>query len=107
MRRGVTLEEGTIVAARFVDAGVDLLDISGGLLGDGQEITRQGYSVYLAETVKKVVSVSVVGVGNITEPEYADRIVREGRVDLVAVGRAMLANPNWVVDAARRLQLAI
>ena len=92
------------MAARLVDAGVDLLDISGGLLGDGQEITRQGYFVYLAEAIKKVVSVPVVGVGNITEPEYADRIVREGRVDLVAVGRAMLANRNWVVDAARHLQ---
>ena len=104
MPGGLTLEEGTVVAARLADAGVNLLDISAGLSGAGQDTTKQGYFVYLAEAVKKAVSVPVVGVGNITEPQYADCIIREGRVDLVAVGRAMLANPNWAADAARRLQ---
>ena len=104
MPEGLTLEEGTVVAARLADAGVDLLDISAGLSGAGEKTTRQGYFVYLAEAVKKAVNVPVIGVGNITEPEYADCIIREGRVDLVAVGRAMLANPNWAAEAARQLQ---
>lgn len=101
---GLTLEEGTVVATHLAAAGVNLLDVSSGLGGYGQGMTKQGYFVYLAEAVKKVVSVPVVGVGNITEAEYAHRIIREGRVDLVAVGRAMIANPNWALDAARRLQ---
>jgi 2,4-dienoyl-CoA reductase-like NADH-dependent reductase (Old Yellow Enzyme family) len=37
--------------------------------------------------------------GGITEPEFADRVIREGKVDLVAIGRAMLANPEWAADA--------
>jgi len=104
MPDGLTLEEGISVAKALEDAGVDLLDISGGLSGDGQGMSEQGYFVYLAQAVKKVVRVPVVGVGNITNPEYADKIIREGRVDLVAVGRAMLSNPNWAADAARELE---
>jgi len=104
MPGGLTLEEGVMAAERLEAGGVDLLDISGGLTGDGQGLTEQGYFVYLAEAVKEKVSVPVIGVGNITDPEYADRIIREGRVNLVAVGRAMLTNPNWAADAARQLQ---
>ena len=104
MPEGLTLGEGTVVAARLAAAGVDLLDISAGLSGVGEKVTGQGHYVYLAQAVKKVVNLPVIGVGNITEPEYADRIIRAGRVNLVAVGRAMLANPNWAAEAARQLQ---
>ena len=41
----------------------------------------------------------VVGVGGIKEPAYADRLVREGIVDLVAVGRALLKDPKWAIKA--------
>ena len=41
----------------------------------------------------------VVGVGGIMEPEYADRLVREGIVDLVAVCRELLKDPNWAIKA--------
>lgn len=101
---GLTLEEGTLAAKHLKAAGVDLLDISGGLSGDGRGMSEQGYFVYLAEAVRKKVNVPVVGVGNITDPEYADQIICEGRVDLVAVGRAMLANPNWAFEAATLLR---
>ena len=47
--------------------------------------------------------VPVIGVGNITEPEYADRIVREHKVDLVAGGRLLLSNPEFPKQAAEKL----
>ena len=50
-----------------------------------------------------MVKVPVIGIGNITEPEYADRIVREQRVDLVAFGRMFLSNPEFPQQAERRL----
>jgi len=101
---GLTMSEGTAVAVRLADAGLDLLDISAGLSHSPRDGNEQGYFVYLAESVKKVAKVPVVGVGNIFEPEYADRIIREGRVDLVAIGSAMLANPNWAAEAAKKLR---
>ncbi|MBI4287903.1 MAG: NADH:flavin oxidoreductase [Chloroflexi bacterium] len=101
---GMTREEGRQAAQRLEHAGVDVIDISGGLGGSGHErFTEQGYYVSLAQGVKEVVKVPVIGVGNITEPEYADRIVREGRVDLVAFGHKLLSDPDFPKEAARKL----
>jgi anthraniloyl-CoA monooxygenase len=43
-------------------------------------------------------------VGGITTPEEADSIVLSGKVDLVAVGRAMLKDPDWAAKAVNRLK---
>lgn len=42
----------------------------------------------LAEAIKEVVDIPVIVAGGITEPEFADKLIRVGKVDLVAVGRA-------------------
>ncbi|MBI4281941.1 MAG: NADH:flavin oxidoreductase [Chloroflexi bacterium] len=100
MDGGLTVEEGQRIAVALVKAGVDVIDVSGGHRGS-QDIgfTGQGYLIPLAEKIKKVVAVPVIGVGGITEPEFADQVIREGRVDLVAVGRAILHNPGWARQA--------
>lgn len=101
---GMDREEGKLAAAHLERAGVDVMDISAGLAGSGHEsFTEQGYFVPLAQGVKEKVRVPVIGVGNITEPEYADRIVREGRVDLVAFGHMLLSNPEFPKQAAKKL----
>ncbi len=101
---GLTRQEAKLAAQHLEQAGVDVLDISGGLGGSGHErFTEQGYFVPLAEGIKQMVKIPVIGVGNITEPEYADRIVREQRVDMVAFGRLLLSNPEFPEQAAQKL----
>lgn len=105
---GLTREEARLVAPRLVRAGLDVIDVSGGLGGSQHaRLSEQGYFVPLAQGIKEVVTVPVIGVGNITQPEYADAIVREGRVDLVAIGRLLLSNPDFPEFAARKLGIAI
>ena len=57
----------------------------------------------LSAKIKKVVGSPVIGVGNITEAEYADSIVRDEKVDMVAFGRILLSNPEFPRQAARKL----
>jgi 2,4-dienoyl-CoA reductase-like NADH-dependent reductase (Old Yellow Enzyme family) len=98
---GLGIEEGVQAARALVRAGVDVLDVSGGLGGYVHPTNQsQGFMIPAAERVKAAVPVPVIGVGGITEPEFADRVVREGRVDMVAVGRAMLGDPFWARRAA-------
>ncbi len=105
---GLTLEAGKLAAHQLEQIGIDVFDVSGGMGGDGQRThTEQGYYVPLAEGVKQAVKVPVIGVGHITEPEYADRIIREGKVDMVAVGRLLLANPDFPKQAAAKLGIKI
>jgi len=105
---GLTRQEAKLAAQHLEQAGVDVIDVSGGIGGDGQKsFTEQGYFVPLAEGIKEVVKVPVIGVGNITEPEYADSIIREGKVDLVAVGRTLLSNPDFPKQAAQKLRIKL
>lgn len=101
---GLTSQEAKLAAQHLEQAGVDVIDVSGGIGGTGRErFSEQGYFIPLAEGIKKMVKVPVIGVGNITEPEYADKIVRDKRVDMVALGRILLSNPEFPKQAAQKL----
>ena len=102
---GLSLNDTKTFSGMLVDAGVDAVDVSAGIGGSNpQALSGQGYLFPLAEGIKKVVGVPVVGVGGITEAEFADKAVREGKVDLVAVGRALLADPEWAMKAVKTLK---
>jgi NADPH2 dehydrogenase len=98
---GTGIEESKRFALKLQEAGIDIIDVSGGLCGSSPERLRgiQGYFVDYAHQIKEVVSVPVVGVGGIRDPEYADKLVRDGMVDLVAVGTELLKDPEWAVKA--------
>ena len=44
-----------------------------------------------------------MAVGLIVHAEQAEQILQKGQADLIAVGREMLHNPNWALDAALKL----
>jgi len=99
LNMGITLDEAVQQAPLFVDAGVDLLDISSGPreAHHWQFITHlqpDGPLVPLAEAVKKVVKVPVSVVGKIT-PTLAEHILQAGSVDFVSFCRSLLADPEW------------
>ncbi len=62
-----------------------------------------GYQVDLAEAVKRGAGIPTRAVGLITEPAQANAIVADGRADMVALGRAFLADPRWGWRAAASL----
>jgi 2,4-dienoyl-CoA reductase-like NADH-dependent reductase (Old Yellow Enzyme family) len=102
---GLTLDEGKRIARMVIDAGVDILDVSGGLGGSiPPGTTTPGFFVSQAEAIRKAVNNPVIAIGGITTPEVADNIVRERNVDLVAVGRSLFENPLWGAEAVRALQ---
>jgi thioredoxin reductase len=96
---GWTLEEAKRLAPILERLGIDWLHVSAGVYGSMPVTIPSMYSdhacfVHLAEAVKKSVSIPVIAVGRIKDPGMADRIIREGRADMVAMGRAHLADPE-------------
>ena len=101
---GVTTSECQGFARKLVEVGVNMVDVSGGLVGSRPKgSASQGYFLPLAEKIKQAVEVPVIGVGGIKDPEFADEAIRQNRVDLVAVGRVILADPDWALNAAKTL----
>ncbi len=100
---GLSLSEGLQIAQWLVEAGARLLHISGGVggapLADHAEGQHWSPTLRLAAQVKKVVNVPVIGVGGIVHPEQAEAALNAGLSDMIAVGKAMLADPLWASKA--------
>jgi 2,4-dienoyl-CoA reductase-like NADH-dependent reductase (Old Yellow Enzyme family)/thioredoxin reductase len=95
---GWTLDDTLRLAPILEKNGADYLHVSAGVYGSRQltipsMYVPHGCFVHLAEAVKKGVSIPVVGVGRIKSPELADRLLKAGRIDVVAMGRALIADP--------------
>jgi 2,4-dienoyl-CoA reductase-like NADH-dependent reductase (Old Yellow Enzyme family) len=101
---GLTVEDGIAIAAAYREAGVAYVCCSSGGNSPLQKVpTGPGYQVHLAEAVRSGAGVATRAVGMIDSPLQADQIVRAGRADLVALGRAFLADPRWVWRAGAEL----
>lgn len=102
MAGGLTIEDGVIAARAFEKAGIDLLDISGGMCRytvPGK--SGPGYFSDASKAIKDSVSIPVIVTGGITRAGEAEEILREQRADLVGVGRATLKDANWAQTALK------
>jgi len=63
------------------------------------------YQVPLAQRVKEALTVPVIAVGRLDAPTDANDVVVGDEADLVAVGRGMLLNPYWALEASIQLGL--
>ncbi|MBI5968227.1 MAG: FAD-dependent oxidoreductase, partial [Deltaproteobacteria bacterium] len=100
VEEGRSLEESKQVARGLEGEGVHVLDVSAGTYDSMPTLIEpmsyeEGWKIYLAEEIKKVVKIPVIGVGVIRTPAMAENILKEGQVDFLALGRALLADPHW------------
>lgn len=101
---GWNIEDSVAFAKLLKDAGVDLIDCSSGGNVSGAKIpVAPGYQVPFASQIKHEADIFTGAVGLITQPEHAEEIVRDNHSDLVLLGREVLRNPYWPLDAAKKL----
>lgn len=98
--KGYTLEEGVKIAKRLEEAGIDALNVSSAsyeTMNYWLEPTsfEPGWRKYMAAAVKKEVKIPVIAANLIRSPEQAEQQISEGTQDFVALGRPLLADPQW------------
>lgn len=100
-----SIEDSVVLAKALKTKGVDLIDCSSGGIGADYSVVPRGpgFQVSFSETIKQKAGIATAAVGLITEPEQAETIVKEGRADIVAIGRQALFEPNWPHHARRVL----
>lgn len=101
---GYHLEEGLKMAKMIVAAGADMIHASAGCYGAMEKSFEtqgheQGERLYIAEAMKRAVDVPVIAVGNLRTPDVCENALADGRADLVALGRTLIADPDWANKA--------
>jgi len=97
VENGVTIEETKQVIPMLVEVGARAIHVSG--YGAGSYATTApisdtpGILVPLAEEVKKLTNVPVIIVGRL-DLELGEKILEEGKADLIAIGRRLIADPE-------------
>lgn len=85
------------------DEGVDLVNVSSGAVVPAMIKAFPGYQVKFAEVIKRETNLPVIAGGLISEAEMAEEIVANNRADMVFLGRELLRNPYWPLEAAKKL----
>jgi 2,4-dienoyl-CoA reductase-like NADH-dependent reductase (Old Yellow Enzyme family) len=110
--RGIDIEEAKLIAQILEKAGVDSIHVSGYMspIFNEEKIARfsrenkpsifnnfpWGCVIPCAAEIKKVVNIPVIGVGMVRTAEFAKRVIQERLCDLVAIGRGLLGDPEFV-----------
>lgn len=101
---GFTVEDAVQVASALKAEGVVYICASSGGNAHDQRIPIGPlYQVDFAEAIRNGAGIVTRAVGMITTPAEAEAVLREGRADMVALARAILADPRWPWRAAYEL----
>ena len=105
VKGGIEIAEAVQIAQALEEAGVDILHVSAGIYESLPTLLEpmsypQGWRCHLAAAIKNRVTVPVIAVGVIREPAFAEQLLSESAADFVAIGRGLLADPDWP-DKAR------
>jgi 2,4-dienoyl-CoA reductase-like NADH-dependent reductase (Old Yellow Enzyme family)/thioredoxin reductase len=102
---GLTIKDTKELAKILQRGGANALHISAciaasGYLNHPPYYVEEGVFVPLAHAIKSEVAIPIIAVGRIRDPHMADQILRDGKADLVSMGRALISDPH-MPDKAR------
>ena len=101
---GWTIDDSVAFSRELKALGCDYVVASTGGLSREQKITvGPAYQVPFAERIRRETGIVTMAVGLLHEPKLAESVLVEGKADLIAIGRGMMADPRWPWRAAHML----
>jgi 2,4-dienoyl-CoA reductase-like NADH-dependent reductase (Old Yellow Enzyme family)/thioredoxin reductase len=106
---GLEIGDSQHICHILENAGVSALDLSSGTYESLPKLIepmsyKEGWKVYLAEAIKKVVSIPVIAVAVIRNPHFAEQILKDNKMDFIAMGRGLVADPEWPMKAMNGIE---
>lgn len=96
---GNTIDDAAEIAKMIEMSGGDMVNISIGFYTFDEAMPTQwseeGCFVYLAEAIKKAVTIPVGIVGKLRTPSYCSDLIKDGKADFVCLGRQLICDPEW------------
>jgi len=104
---GRELDETVRIAQLLEEHGAAFVDITAGIFEAPAAVMDpmyypQGWNTYTAEAVKQAVTIPVITSHTLRDPAYCEKILAEGKTDMVGLSRQMVADPHWANKAFAR-----
>ncbi|MEG0376963.1 MAG: FAD-dependent oxidoreductase [Eubacterium sp.] len=106
LENGLTIEEVITFCKLAGEAGVDVLDVSRGNIISAASMyevppidIKNGFNVENAGRIRKETGMLTIAVGRINTAELAESILKEDKADMIVMGRAQLADPDFANKA--------
>ncbi|MGO4888181.1 NADH:flavin oxidoreductase/NADH oxidase [Anaerobacillus sp. MEB173] len=110
VRDGYDVDHMITICKEYKKAGVDVFHVSSGgeaplsaagnMGPHGRPSTHAGYQVPFARKFKETFDIPIIAVGKLDNPYLANSVIGNGDADMVAVGRGMLRDPQWALNAS-------
>lgn len=96
---GIDMELSVQIAQHLEKRGVAALSVSAGMYPYVRTVAnmyhKRGVNLYLAENVRESVSIPVMAAGQLNRPEIQLRALTTGKADIICIGRALIADPDY------------
>jgi 2,4-dienoyl-CoA reductase-like NADH-dependent reductase (Old Yellow Enzyme family) len=101
---GVTLDESIELIRQLKTAGLDLIDVSHGMVTPTSNIPfAPGMMIAPAGRIRREAEIATTTSWMITKPEQAEAALQAGHLDMVMLARELLRDPYWPYHAAKEL----
>jgi len=110
MEEGWNIEDSIWLSKKLSEKGIDIVDVSsGGTVPNAKITVGSGYQLPFASAIKRELKdqLLVGTVGLITNAHQAETILTNGDADLIFIGRELLRNPYFSLEAAKQLRSEI
>jgi 2,4-dienoyl-CoA reductase-like NADH-dependent reductase (Old Yellow Enzyme family) len=102
---GWDINQSVVLARSLKEVGVDLIDVSsGGAVPHARIPIGSGYQVPFSRRLRAEAEIETGAVGLIASAQQADEIITSGDADVVLLGRELLRDPYWTIDAQHVLE---
>lgn len=99
LKDGSTLEDAAVASKMLEEAGVDFIDVSGGMcFFTRDDNNKPGYFKDQSIRIKEKVKIPVILTGGIKTLNDVEKLLEEQSADLIGIGRAISQNENWLID---------
>ncbi len=101
---GVTIKEGIKISKKFEEYGYTALHADVGFGNKEKRLEPMAYpQAWRSDLARKLkdsgIKIPIIAVGVIREPEVAEELLENGTADIVALGRTLIADPDWPLKA--------
>jgi len=96
---GRTIEDTKVIVSILEEVGIDIVHISAGTYASADKIIppyqiSHGWITDFAAEVRRIADIPVITVGRINDPFIANNVIKDGKADFIAMGRASLTDPG-------------